>query len=53
MMNALLVAVLVAGMSPAFAGSKPQKVMSINQCTDQLVLVLLPKARKTPMRNEV
>ena len=45
---ALLVSTGSAGVAPAASGpppSKPLRVMSTNQCTDQLVLALLPPER--------
>ena len=44
MRGAAYLAAMLA-LSPAGAGARPLRVMSINQCTDQLVLALLPPAR--------
>ena len=41
-----LVAAILPGMAAAFAApAKPQRILSMNQCTDLLVLQLVPKAR--------
>ncbi len=40
-----IAAILAAAILPGVAAAKPQRILSMNQCTDLLVLQLAPKAR--------